>query len=335
MTITPNQVAPCYIKTTGSTSWELLKLGCTVPINIGDICCLLPDKSWIKIVETMAAEQSDEQPPEKKVCLESSTEAILSPSKDLNDALSSNTIDSVKKDLQINNNNGIQKRPMTESIMKDIYGASTPEEGELKGTESLLGTTKDTVSSLQSDNSTKAETKEDSPKIINKENICNEDCGKKIKWDCGQHFSDQTSSDAIQTTVQPSVSSPKPDTVNLNSSNSPPPRNKCTYGSRCYRRNSDHRTMFSHPGDADYDVPDNRPECRFGIRCYRKNPQHRKEFKHTVRSRGRAPTPIRAKTPDTSGTDPSSAEESIDESEYDPSCCSESAEDIDSEWEDK
>ncbi|XP_046405140.1 aprataxin and PNK-like factor [Ischnura elegans] len=69
------------------------------------------------------------------------------------------------------------------------------------------------------------------------------------------------------------------------------PRQRCKYGADCYRRNDDHKKLFSHPGDPDYnkvvtltvtpDTSDNRPECKYGTNCYRKNPQHKKDFKHT------------------------------------------------------
>lgn len=75
------------------------------------------------------------------------------------------------------------------------------------------------------------------------EPISAEEQGKKIKWDCGQHFSDrsdqntanspgvQDSENPIQSTSQEN-SDPPPAT---DAAPSPPMRNRCTYGSRCYR----------------------------------------------------------------------------------------------------
>lgn len=171
-------------------------------------------------------------------------------------------------------------------------------------------------------------------------NSSNEETGKKIKWDCNEHFSDQndrTVVDVMQKTTQPSTSSPQQHLTttstedNLQSSR----RNRCTYGKKCYRQGTEHRAQFSHPGDTDYNIPDDRPECRYGIHCYRKNPQHRKDFKHTIRQRRRAQTPVRARTPETtSGTDESSIDESVDESDYDPSWCMDSSDDNKSDWDD-
>jgi len=81
------------------------------------------------------------------------------------------------------------------------------------------------------------------------------------------------------------------------------------------------------------------------MKCYRKNPQHKAQYKHTIvpRRRQRAATPMHPATRlstaivDKSETDHSSAEESVDESDYEPSVYSESSDDWDdsrSEWED-
>lgn len=58
------------------------------------------------------------------------------------------------------------------------------------------------------------------------------DGGKRIKWDCGAHFSDQVE-EVVPNDSQSPVASPQnqarasnPDRV---------PREKCLYGTRCYR----------------------------------------------------------------------------------------------------
>ncbi|XP_066995088.2 aprataxin and PNK-like factor [Anabrus simplex] len=57
------------------------------------------------------------------------------------------------------------------------------------------------------------------------------------------------------------------------------PRQPCTYGAKCYRKNQTHLDMRSHPGDDDFF--DNRPECEYGTSCYRKNILHNQQYKHT------------------------------------------------------
>jgi len=107
-----------------------------------------------------------------------------------------------------------------------------------------------------------------------------------------------------------------------------------------YSRNPNHKRNYSHPGDPDYNKIDNRKECPYGVKCYRKNPQHKAQFKHTnaPRRRRRAATPLRPVINDTIfESDVSSMEESIDESDYEPSTYSDSSEKSDwdeSEWED-
>lgn len=101
-----------------------------------------------------------------------------------------------------------------------------------------------------------------------------------------------------------------------------------------YRKNLQHKDKFSHPGDADYNILDNREECPYGSRCYRKNPEHKRQFKHTSRQtrnecskqrRKRSPTTVFSDT--LSDLEDSSEEESVDESEYEPSSDLESFDD--------
>ncbi|CAH1972914.1 unnamed protein product [Acanthoscelides obtectus] len=62
-------------------------------------------------------------------------------------------------------------------------------------------------------------------------------------------------------------------------------RDRCWYGTSCYRKNPIHRQDFSHPGDTDYDSDpeDDRPPCPFGNACYRTNMLHRRQYKHPGR----------------------------------------------------
>ncbi|XP_058801885.1 aprataxin and PNK-like factor [Phymastichus coffea] len=98
-----------------------------------------------------------------------------------------------------------------------------------------------------------------------------------------------------------------------------PFREKCKYGNTCYRLNTEHKDKFSHPGDTDYDDPDNRPECPYGILCYRKNPQHKLDYKHTATKRKRTQNPMGTTLLDGLSDFEDSMEESVDESEYDDS----------------
>lgn len=70
-----------------------------------------------------------------------------------------------------------------------------------------------------------------------------------------------------------------------------PKRKPCEYGLKCYRKNPQHKSEFSHPGDQDFWDPlcdnvdadlDTRPECEFGLLCYQKNNIHRRKFAHNT-----------------------------------------------------
>ncbi|XP_046750631.1 aprataxin and PNK-like factor [Diprion similis] len=364
MTISP--FTPCYMKSPGSSGWVQLEVGSTVPIHVGDLFSLLSDKHWFKVVRvdaTMednesgwkrkASEKSTDEPSEKKNRLGGSIEAILSPNGNLDNVPSSIGVDPGQEEFNpLDYEDTVLES--TEQTTNDIYGASIPEEGkvvdEALATRPHASSTKSLTESDEPDHSPPSSAAE-TVEVATEERSAAEcaeatsldEAGKKIKWDCGQHFSDRNEqiaakSDRILNTKQPTVSTSNTDTaVNVTATvSTPPTRNRCTYGSKCYRKNEEHRAQFSHPGDSDYAVLDDRPECRYGVRCYRKNPQHRKDFKHTIQRRRRPQTPIRAKTPETtSATDQSSLEESIDESEYEPSFCTDSSDEAKSDCDDK
>jgi aprataxin and PNK-like factor len=92
-----------------------------------------------------------------------------------------------------------------------------------------------------------------------------------------------------------------------------------TYKLLYCRLNAEHKAMFSHPGDSDYDLPDSRPECIYGIKCYRKNPQHKIEYKHTCNKRKPGRITLKPVSPEDFSDWEDSEEESVDESEYEPS----------------
>ena len=105
-----------------------------------------------------------------------------------------------------------------------------------------------------------------------------------------------------------------------------------------YRKNAEHKTKFSHPGDSDYDLQDNRPECPYGMKCYRKNPQHKLDYKHTRNKRKAAMNASRPQPAQYFSDDSMDEfEESVDESEYDGSFIDDddSLEEFESDFEDE
>ncbi|CAO1431554.1 unnamed protein product [Diamesa hyperborea] len=88
------------------------------------------------------------------------------------------------------------------------------------------------------------------------------------------------------TTVKTEPASTDSPTPSPSSPVTPTTRAVCQFGIKCYRHNSEHRTLLAHPGDADYrrpdflPAPDTAPDCEYGASCYRRNPQHFSEFQH-------------------------------------------------------
>ncbi|CAO1429903.1 unnamed protein product [Diamesa tonsa] len=89
------------------------------------------------------------------------------------------------------------------------------------------------------------------------------------------------------TTVKTEPASTDSPTPSPSSAITPTTRAVCQFGIKCYRHNSEHRTLLAHPGDADYrrpdflPAPDTAPDCEYGASCYRRNPQH---FSHAYQS---------------------------------------------------
>ncbi len=62
-------------------------------------------------------------------------------------------------------------------------------------------------------------------------------------------------------------------------------RERCPYGTSCYRTNPIHRQQAIHPGDSDWNTDDDeedntKPICPYGDECYRTNPDHFTEYDH-------------------------------------------------------
>ncbi|KAL0105362.1 hypothetical protein PUN28_016786 [Cardiocondyla obscurior] len=334
MTITP--VAPCYMKSAGFTQWQPLKLGITVPIKPNDICSLLPDKCWFKIVSVTDTMENGDQASERefnqedanneadsiRVCLLSSMEAPASPHQSLNDILHVKTANE-HEDCP-NKGDGEQGDVVTPPVAQ-IDSSSSPEENNMPATSSKMSTDSQNLiePSVKHENNRKRKAK--NINLINK-TATNGESGKKIKWDCIAYFSSPAHAvpdESLAATADYQVKASNPDRV---------PREKCMYGPQCYRKNHNHKNNYSHPDDSDYDGIDDRQECPYGAKCYRKNPQHKTQFKHTTghRRRRRAGTPLNPElVNNVSETDESSVEESVDESDYDPSVYTESSDDCD------
>jgi len=60
-------------------------------------------------------------------------------------------------------------------------------------------------------------------------------------------------------------------------------RERCPFGSKCYRTNPIHRQDAIHPGDPDWQDEievKNKTVCPYGEKCFRKNVEHLRDFEH-------------------------------------------------------
>ncbi|EZA59034.1 Aprataxin and PNK-like factor [Ooceraea biroi] len=343
------------MKSIGCARWQALKLGTSVPIRPGDVCSLLPEKCWFKIMsapDTMdeseqrlkrkADEDLNNETDSKKTCLSCSMETVASPSETLNNILNNKDPASehqdspVSRDAELNDTNA--------PILQEIYSASSPEGDNAPATCSKEPSDSQNVTEPSVVGESNGKRKAESADSTDLKETATVEPPKKLKWDCAAHFSDRSEAPSSHREGEPQLTSGarRQDQASVPNAERVP-REKCTYGGRCYRRNPNHKKNCSHPGDPDYDEPDDREECPYGVKCYRKNPQHRAQFKHSSvpRRRRRAATPVSPVPVDNAfESDASSLEESVDESDYEPSSMySDSSEksewdDSGSEWED-
>ncbi|KAF7415201.1 hypothetical protein HZH68_003690 [Vespula germanica] len=317
MTLTP--VSPCYIKSTGSSRWHLLKLGTAVPIKPGDICSLLSDKCWFKIItmsETVEKHNhllkrkcTDDipfEPMDKKICFDTSPKSIASHGDGCNESQDNKDSKPIAVEMPILSK---ESSIIVSTFSKDM-DASSPENNQ---------TILDSISMAENPDLPKEST------LVKENSNIKEEESKKVeanvKQDHVMHSSDCGDS---HTLIQQDVhSSPTLEQNKASVSGAEQvetKRNKCIYKDKCYRKNPHHKVQFSHPGDPDFEEVDERSECPYGIHCYRKNLRHKAEFKHSTMRKRRAPTPVRSPRCDNESViEISSGDESVDESEYEPS----------------
>lgn len=303
------------MKSIDSTRWQLIKLGTTVPLKPGDICSLVPDKCWFKVLAVVNTMESNGGTPVKRKVDDTEsthTKRFCSDSGE-GDNLHPNLCRTLRK--TINDNNAIN-----DAIEITVYNL-LPDKGDDKIQEAN-GNSVDSTMQIE----------ETQPSIL--EGI--ELSANGMKSPHGQETSNlHLSSLDNGEDTRPSIPENRQPDESLSSVETGVRREKCKYGKDCYRRNPQHKADFSHVGDSDYDMPDDREECPYGTRCYRTNPEHRQQFKHTVMNKrnnkqNRKPSRVQASSNDFTDVDLSeeeSIDESIDESDYEPST------DFDSDYE--
>ncbi|XP_014602219.1 PREDICTED: aprataxin and PNK-like factor [Polistes canadensis] len=321
ITLTPYQISPCYIKSSGSSRWHLLKLGTSVPIKPGDICSLLSNKCWFKIITMSETTEKDNhllkrkcadeltfEPLDKKICFDAPQKSIVL--HDIGSSKSQNSKDSSK--------------PTVVEIPVSNKGSSIDASTFSKDIDTSLPENNQTIPSQISE--------VQNPDLSNgvKENSNIQEKEEKkveanIKQELVMSFSaNDESNTLVQQDMQETTSLSTPERNEPNISNIEQvqiKRNKCVYKDKCYRKNPDHKVQFSHPGDPDFEEVDERPECPYGIKCYRTNPQHKAEFQHSTMRQRCVPPRVQYVPPVELLLEDESSDESVDESDYEPSDC--------------
>ncbi|KAK9306034.1 hypothetical protein QLX08_003105 [Tetragonisca angustula] len=323
MTITP--IAPCYMKSIESSRWQLLKLGVTVPIKPGDVCTLLPDKCWFKIISVPERMENNEDSILKRKadedidCNTTNDKRFCSGEGD-NSQSSCSALDEI-----LNNNSDINKINVGKTVINENNLSYNNDEDKMQNLNSTLCEHHNINQSIKEDYKVQNMNIED-----NKPSTSEQILSFKENLDLPCTNEDNETDTMVKDT-QSYISNGQESETSNNIAINNFRRNKCKYGKKCYRKSSQHKNKFSHPGDSDYDISDNRQECPYGTRCYRKNPQHKIEFKHSdtnitnkrTKKQNSKRTKVQESLDTLRGMEDSSveesAEESVDESEYEPS----------------
>ncbi|KAI4496974.1 hypothetical protein M0802_007922 [Mischocyttarus mexicanus] len=325
ITLTPYQVLPCYIKSSGSSRWDLLKLGTSVPIKPGDICSLLSNKCWFKIITMNEMTEKDNhllkrkctdgsifESLDKKICLDVPQKSIVSHGNDSSE--SEDTKDSSKSivvEIPVSN----EGSNIDESTFsKDKDASSLTENNQIIPSQISEAENSD-VSNVVKENSNIQEKEE---KIVE----ANNNQKRVMPFDANDESNTSVQQDMQETT---SLSTSEQTETNMSSTEQVQiKRNKCAYKDKCYRKNPHHKVQFSHPGDPDFEEVDERPQCPYGIKCYRTNPQHKTEFQHSTMQQRRVPPRSQYVPTDDlmyfgEEFSDESFDESVDESDFEPS----------------
>ncbi|XP_016912312.1 aprataxin and PNK-like factor isoform X2 [Apis cerana] len=323
MTITP--VSPCYMKSTESSRWQLLKLGVTVPIKPGDVCTLVPEKCWFKIILVSDKMENNEDYALKRKANEDIDSDTIHDKRLCSESGEGDNLQYNVLNKMLNKNNDITKVKVEENIINENNVSYNDNEDKTQNSNSIL--------KYECQNIHHSSVTEDISKIQNANKSNDKPANEKNLSLKNSHLTSINVNNEKVTTknIQSPISKGEHESkisTNVTVCNVFR-RNKCKYGKECYRKNSQHRDKFSHPDDPDYDIPDNRKKCPYGTQCYRKNPQHKIQFKHTdkdiaskhnkrnYKQTQKQSLDILSGIEDSSAEE--SAEESVDESEYEPS----------------
>ncbi|XP_068618382.1 aprataxin and PNK-like factor isoform X2 [Battus philenor] len=97
---------------------------------------------------------------------------------------------------------------------------------------------------------------------------------KKVKTDKKEEEDKPQSNESDATASSSGVSDDA-----SSSKGQPKKRERCMYGTNCYRKNPQHKAQFSHPSDPDWGTGAQAP-CPWGYACARRDPRHWRDHSH-------------------------------------------------------
>ncbi|XP_076283224.1 uncharacterized protein LOC143210335 [Lasioglossum baleicum] len=286
MTITP--VASCFLKSCETSRWKLLKLGTTVSIKPGDICSLISDKCWFKIVPVPSTmeinkENAMKRKAEGDVNCEIPDKMHCSKSGEGDNARSFNN---VPNDTLTDNNNTITgKNEEICTIKEDLSNRIAVIESTDQNVENTDASSSNNSNKMQASNTTKQNNAHTSEQA-NEQNVPANTTSKTHREKC--KYREKCYRKNAQHKAE--YSHPVDPDYNI-----PDNRKECRYGTKCYRISSEHREEYKH-------TPKPTNAANNGGN----------------RSRRTAQSLLNALSDLEDSSADDSEEESVDESEYDP-----------------
>ncbi|XP_054012079.1 aprataxin and PNK-like factor [Hylaeus anthracinus] len=270
------------MKSTKSMRWQLLKSGATVPIKPGDICSLLKDKCWFKVVLMSDTMESNEEHASKRKAL-TAVDCDLPCKKPCSES-GEGDVKVTDEMINMNKENLLNNEAVTDVAVRNIkepHCTSSTNEDKMHALNVKLICMPESTD--QSSSLVQAECKlQDTNEIISK-NITSKETPAIRREKC------KYGKKCYRRNLQHKAEFCHPEDPDYDI---PDDRKECPYGMQCYRKNLQHTMEYKHIVSSE-------------SRKYRK------------KTPTRVPSSTLSNIEDLSTDE--SEEESIEESEYDPS----------------
>ncbi|CAH0550766.1 unnamed protein product [Brassicogethes aeneus] len=309
-TITALHINPCYFKSAQSKSMTILPLNKDTPLADRDCFALLTeDNFWFRVrlleenVDKKKSPKMEETSLGVKREADSDEEESSSKKARITDEHLDTLLGNISRIVQENKENTVNSNEESGSTSKvkeendEAMAENSPE--DISRNTNTSHTNKEIVSddedddndhhdvNMDSDEASASKLKEETPDkkvLVNKIEVKNEPTTEQER--SKENDNPSTSTNNNDNGTNNDKNKQKDDNK---SSTSKPRRERCWYGTKCFRKNPQHKADFSHQGDDDYDSDpeDDRPVCSFGAACYRRNLEHRRQHRHPNRPAAR------------------------------------------------